>query len=114
MLLQKESSVSGFFCLSSGADGLTGVMPEGVGEGWEVGFAGVAGEEKSAPWPPPLGSGAHTCLCLAGICCVMAARGVRAGPGGGRGEQKSPRAVFCGLLCLTYYSGTLFPCSTRS
>lgn len=45
MLLQKESNVSGFFCLSSGADGLTGVMPEGVGEGWEVGFAGVAGEE---------------------------------------------------------------------
>lgn len=34
MLLQKESNVSGFFCLSSGADGLTGVMPEGMGGGF--------------------------------------------------------------------------------
>lgn len=42
MLLQKESNVSGCFCLCSGADGLNSLMlgpPEGMGD--EVGFTGM-------------------------------------------------------------------------
>ena len=43
MLLQKESNVSGCFCLSPGGDGLNGLMPEPPEGMGEVGFAGMTG-----------------------------------------------------------------------
>lgn len=94
MLLQKESSVSGFFCLSSGADGLTGVMPEGVGEGWEVGFAGVAGEEKKGPMATSSGLGrSHLPLPCGDLLCDGSPRGPCWPRWGARGTEEPQSCI---------------------